>query len=98
MTLGGAALTSVEKKSRPQLMSQRTSCTCPFRKLKTLKYIYTHIFVFHFFLPVVVNIFIWLNQIDRNVTASCASVTTFRALEVIEGYETGEFSFSLKFT
>jgi hypothetical protein len=27
MTLGGAALTSVEKNSRPQLMSQRTSCT-----------------------------------------------------------------------
>jgi hypothetical protein len=26
MTLGGAALTSVEKNSRPQLMSQRTSC------------------------------------------------------------------------
>jgi hypothetical protein len=27
MTLGGAALTSVEKNSRPQLMSQRTSYT-----------------------------------------------------------------------
>jgi hypothetical protein len=27
MTLGGAALTSVKKNSRPQLMSQRTSCT-----------------------------------------------------------------------
>jgi hypothetical protein len=27
MTLGGAVLTSVEKNSRPQLMSQRTSCT-----------------------------------------------------------------------